>query len=95
MTKEGFFLQGHGEAYGLSVWQDEIVWVVNKGIAFVALCEETSLQDLPINQRLVSYFIFFSLHRYGATLCTEEFEYLIDLIEAKCGLALLEFTHEA
>ena len=43
MAKEGFFLQGHGEAYGLSVWQVEIVWVVDKGIAFVTLCEEASL----------------------------------------------------
>ena len=43
MAKEGFFLQGHGEAYGLSVWQGEIVWVINKGIAFVTLCEEASL----------------------------------------------------
>ena len=43
----------------------------------------------------VSYVISFSFHRYGTTLRAEEFEHLIDLVEAKRGLTLFQFTHEA
>ena len=46
-------------------------------------------------QLLVSYVISFSFHRHGSTLRAEEFEHLIDIVEAKRGLALFQFTHEA
>lgn len=39
--------------------------------------------------------ISFSFHRHGPTLRAEEFEHLIDLVEAERGLALFQFTHEA
>lgn len=43
----------------------------------------------------VSCVISFSFHRHGTTLRAEEFEHLIDLVEAERGLALFQFTHEA
>ena len=54
-----------------------------------------SLADSNNKQLLVSYVISFSFHRHGPTLRAEEFEHLIDLVEAERGLALFQFTHEA
>ena len=49
----------------------------------------TSLQKSDEPKQLpVSYVISFSFHRHRPTLRAEEFEHLIDLVEAKRGLAL-------